>query len=140
MANFGTGPGFSFNYVLTANCLFDLGQSISPLDFNFYMHKYLLWPIMIDPVCWGPPAPPWSTFLSVTSVCSGRQKARFPDERVKGFSVNGAVGKKGGKRNPVCFDSQHHRPCLLSPVCAELWMLLEVGVDAEQGDFAGPLS
>lgn len=51
-------------------------------------------------MCWGPPAkpPPWSTFLLVISVCSGREKARFPDGRLKGFSVNGAVGKKKKKK------------------------------------------
>lgn len=37
MANFGAGSEFNFNYVLTANCLFDVGWAVSPLNFNFYM-------------------------------------------------------------------------------------------------------
>lgn len=64
---------------------------------------------------WGPPSTSALEHVPLRHLRLLREeKARFPDERLKGFSVNGAVGKTGGKRNPVCLDSQLRGQCLLS--------------------------
>lgn len=42
MANFGAAPGFIFNFVLTVNCLFDFGQTVSSLDFSFVVVFFFL--------------------------------------------------------------------------------------------------